>query len=148
MTDVSDSGTYWVQVNDGSSTKTSNEVKVTITKATGTASVSMDDWAYGEAAKKPVPASSTNGTENVTYQYKVKDANDSTYSNKVPTAAGSYTVKATFPETENYNAVTAMADFTITKATYNMTGVKFEDASYTYDGSEKTLTISGTLPTV
>ena len=109
---MSDSGTYWVQVNDGSSTKTSNEVKVTITKATDTASVSMDDWAYGEAAKKPVPASATNGTENVTYQYKVKDANDSTYSNKVPTAAGSYTVKATFPETENYNAVTAMADFT------------------------------------
>ena len=38
----------------------------------------------------------------------------------VLTAAGSYTVKATFPETENYNAVTATADFTITKATYNL----------------------------
>ena len=146
LENVSDSGTYWVVVNDGSSTKTSNPVNVTITKATGTASVSMDGWAYGETAKTPVPTSATNGTDHVTYQYKVKDADDSTYSDAVLTAAGSYTVKATFPETENYNAVTATADFTITKATYNMTGVKFEDASYTYDGSEKTLTISGTLP--
>ena len=33
LTDVSDSGTYWVQVTDGSSIKTSNPVNVTITKA-------------------------------------------------------------------------------------------------------------------
>ena len=146
----SDSGNYSVKVvADGTGTDvwTSNAINVTITKATGTASVSMDDWAYGEEAKKPVPTSATNGTDNVTYLYKVKDAADSTYSDAVPTAAGSYTVKATFPETVNYNAVTATDDFTITKATYNMTGVKFEDASYTYDGNEKTLTISGTLPT-
>ena len=146
----SDSGNYSVQVTTKGNNAliwTSNAINVTITKAAGTASVSMDGWAYGETAKTPVPASATNGTENVTYQYKVKDADDSTYSAAVPTAAGSYTVKATFPETENYNAVTATADFTITKATYNMTDVKFEDASYTYDGSEKTLTISGTLPT-
>ena len=146
----SDSGNYSVKVvADGTGTDvwTSNAINVTITKATGTASVSMDGWAYGETAKTPVPTSATNGTDHVTYQYKVKDADDSTYSDAVLTAAGSYTVKATFPETENYNAVTATADFTITKATYNMTGVKFEDASYTYDGSEKTLTISGTLPT-
>ena len=146
----SESGIYSVQVTTKGNKAliwTSNPVNVTITKADGTASVSMDDWAYGEEAKKPVPTSATNGTDNVTYLYKVKDAADSTYSDAVPTAAGSYTVKATFPETVNYNAVTATDDFTITKATYNMTGVKFEDASYTYDGSEKTLTISGTLPT-
>ena len=146
----SDSGNYSVKVvADGTGTDvwTSNAINVTITKATGTASVSMDDWAYGEEAKKPALTSATNGTDNVTYLYKVKDAADSTYSDAVPTAAGSYTVKATFPETVNYNAVTATDDFTITKATYNMTGVKFEDASYTYDGNEKTLTISGTLPT-
>ena len=143
LNNVSESGTYWAVVIDDNSTRTSNSVSVTINKADGTASVSLKGWTYGETAKEPVPTSATNGTDHVTYQYKVKDANDSTYSNKVPTAAGSYTVKATFPETENYNAVTATADFTITKATYNMTGVEFEDASYTYDGSEKTLTISG-----
>ena len=147
LNNVSESGTYWAVVLDDNSTRTSNSVSVTINKANGTASVRLESWAYGETAKTPVPTSATNDTDNVTYLYKAKDANDSTYSKEVPTAAGSYTVKATFPETENYNAVTAMADFTITKATYNMTDVKFEDASYTYDGNEKTLTISGTLPT-
>ena len=115
----SDSGNYSVKVVAGGTSTdvwTSNAIYVTITKAAGTASVSMDGWAYGETAKTPVPTSATNGTEDVTYQYKVKNADESTYGNEVPTAAGSYTVKAAFPETENYNAVTATADFTITKA--------------------------------
>ena len=146
----SDSGNYTVKVTAGGSSTDvwmSNAINVIITKATGTASVSMDGWAYGETAKTPVPTSATNGTDGVVYQYKVKGGDDNKYTDEKPTNAGEYTVKATFPETENYNAVTATADFTITKATYNMTDVKFEDASYTYDGSEKTLTISGTLPT-
>ena len=53
----------------------------------------------------------------MTYQYKVKDAADTTYSDTLPTNAGDYTVKATFAATDNYNEVTATADFTIAKAT-------------------------------
>ena len=37
-------------------------------------------------------------------------------------------------------------NFTIEKAAYDMSGVSFENATYIYDGSEKTLTITGTLP--
>ena len=119
LANVSDSGTYWVLVNDGRSTKTSNAINVTITKANGTASVSMEGWTYGETAKTPVPTSKTNGTNGVTYQYKVKDANEGTYSTTVPTNVGSYTVKATFPATDNYNEVTATADFVIAQATHH-----------------------------
>lgn len=144
LTDVSDSGTYWVQVNDGSSTKTSNPVNVTITKAAGTASVSMDGWAYGETAKTPVPASATNGTENVTYQYKVKDADDSTYSAAVPTAAGSYTVKATFPATENYEETAATTDFTIAQAAPTVS-ITAEPASLVGGGTVK-LTVTTNAP--
>ena len=36
---------------------------------------------------------------------------------------------------------------TVEKADYDMTGVTFEDASFVYDGTEKTITVSGTLPT-
>ena len=147
LNNVSESGTYWAVVLDDNSTRTSNSVSVTINKADGTASVRLESWTYGETAKEPVLTSDTNGINNVTYQYKVKGADDTTYSDTLPINACDYTVKATFAATDNYNEVTATADFTITKATYNMTGVKFEDASYTYDGSEKTLTISGTLPT-
>ena len=140
----SESGIYSVQVmTKGSNplTWTSNAINVTIAKAAGTASVSMDGWAYGETAKAPVPTSATNGTDNVTYLYKVKDANDSTYSAAVPTAAGSYTVKATFPATANYEEATATADFTIAKATPAISIIA--DKTTLAGGGTVKLTVSG-----
>ena len=116
LKNVLDSGTYWVVVSDGKETVTSNNVTVTIVKADGKASVSLSDWTYGEMANNPVPTSDTNGTDKVTYQYKVKD-DDATYSDTLPTNAGDYIVKATFAATDNYNEVTATDDFTIAKAT-------------------------------
>ena len=140
----SESGEYSVQImTKGSNplTWTSNAINVTIAKAAGTASVSMDGWAYGETAKAPVPTSATNGTDNVTYLYKVKDANDSTYSAAVPTAAGSYTVKATFPATANYEEATATADFTIAKATPAISIIA--DKTTLAGGGTVKLTVSG-----
>ena len=122
LTEVADSGTYTVIITVGTDTATSEPMTVTITKANGTASVSMEGWTYGETAKTPVPTSETNGIGSVTYQYKVKDADDSTYSATVPTNAGSYTVKATFPATDNYNEVTATADFVIAQAPHHSSG--------------------------
>ena len=143
----SDSGNYSVKVvagGTGTDVWTSNAINVTITKADGTASVSMDGWAYGETAKKPVPTSATNGTDHVTYQYKVKDADDSTYSNEVPTAAGSYTVKATFPETENYREATATTNFTIAQAAPTV-DITAEPASLLGGGTVK-LTVTTDAP--
>ena len=89
---------------------------ITINKAQGSGSVSIADWTYGETASQPVPVSATNGTDNVTYFYKVKDAADSTYTAAVPTDAGEYTVKAVFAATDNYLECSVTADFTIRKA--------------------------------
>ena len=143
----SESGIYSVQVTTKGNNAliwTSNKINVTITKADGTASVSMDGWTYGETAKKPVPTSATNGTDHVTYQYKVKDADDSTYSNEVPTAAGSYTVKATFPETENYREATATTNFTIAQAAPTV-DITAEPASLVGGGTVK-LTVTTDAP--
>ena len=129
----SESGEYSVQImTKGSSslTWTSNAVNVTISKANGTASVSMEGWTYGETAKTPVPTSETNGINGVTYQYKVKDAKDDTYSTTVPTNVGSYTVKATFPATDNYNEVTATSDFVIAQATHHSSGSSSSNPTY------------------
>lgn len=129
----SDSGKYSVQImTKGSSslTWTSNAVNVTITKANGTASVSMEGWTYGETAKTPVPTSETNGTNGVTYQYKVKGAADDTYSTTVPTNVGSYTVKATFPATDNYNEATDTADFVIAQATHHSSSSSSSNPTY------------------
>ena len=62
--------------------------------------------------------------------------------------AGSVEVTASFTgDTANYNAIADMtATLTVEKADYDMSGISFNDATYTYDGSEKTLMIAGTLP--
>ena len=133
LSSPSESGEYTVKVMAGGSSTdvwTSNAINVTITKANGTASVSMEGWTYGETAKKPVPTSETNGTNGVTYQYKVKDADDNTYSTTVPTNVGSYTVKATFPATDNYNETTATADFVIAQATHHSSGSSSSNPTY------------------
>ena len=57
----------------------------------------------------------------VTYTYKAKDADDSAYSETVPTNAGTYVVKATVAENPNYANTTATANFTIAKATLTVT---------------------------
>lgn len=99
----------------------SGSIRLNIHPAAGTAKVSLVGWTYGQPENSPVPSSTTNGTANVTYAYKAKAAADDTYQTAVPTAAGQYTVQATFGAFGNYAAVTATADFTIEKAKPVMT---------------------------
>ena len=115
----------------GSATQTFSIAKATITPA-----VSIDGWTYGDAANEPsVTAESNPGNGAVTYEYKVKGADDDTYSADAPTDAGEYTVRATIAETDNYASGTATADFTITAKSVTIptavTGLK-------WTGSEQT----------
>ncbi|MBR6836797.1 MAG: hypothetical protein IKM72_12460, partial [Oscillospiraceae bacterium] len=83
-----------------------------IAKAAITPSVTLEGWKNGETANKPVVTGNAgNGT--VKFEYKVKGAEDSTYSETVPTAVGTYVVKASVDETANYKAGSATAEFTI-----------------------------------
>ncbi|MCR4840192.1 MAG: cell wall-binding repeat-containing protein [Lachnospiraceae bacterium] len=95
-------------------------------------SVTMDNWIYGDTASDPVVAYNiSNGV--VTYSYKVKDADDSTYTNVKPVKAGYYTVKAVIAETENYNGLTVYDDFTIDK---RVAELAWGETEFVYDGSE------------
>ena len=85
---------------------------IEITRADGIAAVTMADYKCGDESINPVPASDTNGINNVTYTYSVKDADE--YGEEKPLLAGEYTVKAVFEATNNYNEVTVTDDFVIT----------------------------------
>ncbi|HEX3076014.1 MAG TPA: MBG domain-containing protein [Lachnospiraceae bacterium] len=128
---------YYCKVTCDGYSISSKPATVTITKENGSGSVSMEGWTYGEPAKDPVSTSTTNGTDHVTYEYKTKGAEDSSYSNTKPTVAGEYTVKATFAATEYYSEAIATADFTIAKAnqsTFSITkvlGKKYLDSAFT-----------------
>ena len=114
-TDNINVGTATVTVTDraGGNYVVSGTATFTITKAAlSGVSVSLIGWTYGDTAKTPT-VSGNLGNANVTYQYKAADAADETYTNVVPTNAGTYTVKATVAESANYAAATATRNFTI-----------------------------------
>ncbi len=79
----------------------------------GTGTVKMADYTCGDNSVEPVAESTTN-TGEVTITYKQKDAPDNEYTSDKPTTAGEYTVRAVFAATNDYNEVTATADFRIT----------------------------------
>ena len=59
--------------------------------------------------------------------------------------AGTYEVKATIT-CDGYNPKELTGSLTINKANYNLSSYKLSDASVTYDGTEKGITPTGTLP--
>ncbi len=78
-------------------------------------SVSLADWTYND---KIIPNPSTNGVkENAQVTYLYSNAINGVYNNIKPTDAGTYWVKATTTQTQNYNAAESKHKFTIHKAT-------------------------------
>lgn len=59
--------------------------------------------------------------------------------------AGEYDVLAVIYG-DVYETKTLTAHLTVEKAAYDMSGVSFENATYTYDGESKSLALKGTLP--
>ena len=130
-------------------------VNFTIEKASISPTVSVAAKTYdGTVVTPSVSGNSGNGT--VTYAYKVKGADDATYSETAPINAGEYTVKASIAETTNYLSGEATVDFTIAKAPLTVTaknhsitygdapagnGVTYED----FVNSETASVLDGTL---
>lgn len=131
------SGSYEVVFTAGDGKTESCFVFVTVNKADGSGEISVGNITYGDALS--VTAESvTNGTGNVTYTYKVKGADDSTYTDAPPTDVGEYTVRAVFAATEQYAQVTVTADFKISPKTLTADDVTIDgvENSYTYTGTE------------
>ncbi|MDO4813393.1 MAG: hypothetical protein Q3995_07760 [Eubacteriales bacterium] len=119
-----------------------------ISKATLPAglAVSVTGWTYGENDNTPSVTDNV-GNGAVSYTYKVKGADDSTYTKTKPVDAGSYTVRASIAETTNYEAATVEADFTIDKVDMvvgtNLLAPSVPVSGLVYDGSAKELLCAG-----
>ncbi|MGN0347868.1 MAG: hypothetical protein ACI4DU_11360 [Lachnospiraceae bacterium] len=104
-----------------------------ILKAFGTAQLAMANVYYGEVITPSVSASVTGvGTPEITY--KLQNADNGSYAATVPTAVGSYTVRAYYAESACYFGFSATADFTISympAPEYTVTGTKGTDDFYT-----------------
>ena len=107
--------------------------------------VSLADWKYGDT-QQTENASVSGGVNDYappTYSYKVRGADDATYTSEKPSNAGEYTVKATWAKTDNCPEISATDDFTISKRNVTLTSAT---ASKEYDGTPLTkheVTVSG-----
>lgn len=105
--------------------------------------VNMTGWTYGAAPNQPSYESVSDVIENTrktTYATKNSDGTNSTFTEKVPTAVGNYTVKVTF-ETA-FSVYTGTADFIISPKSLT-TEMVTSIASQTYTG--KKLSTTATL---
>ena len=86
------------------------DVTVSVKKADINPTVSMKNWTEGYRASEPVLEGNP-GAGDVTFTYAKQGKDD--FTDKKPTSAGRYIVKATVAETANYNGGEATAQFTI-----------------------------------
>ncbi|MCQ2104818.1 MAG: InlB B-repeat-containing protein, partial [Fibrobacter sp.] len=113
-----DAGTYTVTVRGKENSEYTDTVSVTATytikKADPKITVTMAGWTYGEAAKAPVKSTDFGAAEEPTITYAKKGSSD--WSADKPVNAGSYVVKASVANTDNYNYAEKTAEFTISQA--------------------------------
>jgi len=86
---------------------------VTPEKKAGSATVSMGSFVFGGKSTTPVVSSSTNDATKANISYKPSGAGDDAYTGSIPSAAGSYTVRAILPENDNYKGCVVYGSFTI-----------------------------------
>ena len=148
LTNVSDSGTYWVQVIDGSNTKTSNKVNVTITKAdvTNTAKENVHHTfgtTYDVSNLFNIDLNAGDATYALVKNTE-EGAGTATLEGNLLTVtkAGTVKVSLTTAQTDNYSAGTAVtATLTVDKATPSIK-ISADQTSLTGSGTVK-LTVSG-----
>jgi hypothetical protein len=87
--------------------------------------------------------SGNTGNGKVTFTYKVKGADDSTYTATVPSAKGRYTVKAVIAETDNYLGGSATADFKIADVAARVLTAPAAKTGLVYSGSPQELVTAG-----
>lgn len=129
------------------------EVLFNISKADNELIVSLNDWVYGEKANTPSATAKFGDIKNVVYTYSSKE--NGKYTTDIPTNAGTWYIKAMLKGTDNYNDVTIIESFNISKAinawteelsitgwTYNdkvnapTANAQFGDVTFTYSSEE------------
>lgn len=106
----------------------SNEVTFKVNKKKVDIGVSVDDVTVGDPITVNLtPSFNPELDVTVKYEYKVKNADDSTYTTLVPNKAGDYTVKATLTGSNRYEDATVTADFTIGRKTPTNCSVNVAD---------------------
>ena len=137
---LSDETNYeWATPDSDDATKVT--LKFAITKAPNQiTALSLEGWTYGEEPKMPV-ATAQFGTPTFAYGATA----DGTFVETVPTAAGSYFVKAKVVATANYDGAEKTAEFKIARAKTALTTKPTAVANLVYTGDALNLITAGVV---
>ena len=137
---LSDETNYeWATPDSDDATKVT--LKFAITKAPNQiTALSLEGWAYGEEPKMPV-ATAQFGTPTFAYGGTA----DGTFVETVPTAAGSYFVKAKVVATANYDGAEKTAEFKIARKKAVLTTKPTAVANLVYTGDALNLITAGVV---
>ena len=137
---LSDETNYeWAAPDSDDATKVT--LKFAITKAPNQiTALSLEGWTYGEEPKMPV-ATAQFGTPTFAYSATA----DGTFVETVPTAAGSYFVKAKVVATANYDGAEKTAEFKIARAKAVLTTKPTAVANLVYTGDALNLVTAGVV---
>ena len=137
---LSDETNYeWATPDSDDATKVT--LKFAITKAPNQiTALSLEGWTYGEEPKMPV-ATALFGTPTFAYGATA----DGTFVETVPTAAGSYFVKAKVVATANYDGAEKTAEFKIARTNAVLTTKPTAVANLVYTGDALNLITAGVV---
>ena len=121
------------------------ELPVTISSATQTADVHMENYNFGDTISEPT-ITGEKESPTVTYYYNTENSNQggTKWENMTSSTLdkGTYYMYAVLSATDNYAAYTTPAvSFTVNPKT--MTGIMADSVNITYDGMEHSITVSG-----
>ena len=95
----------------------SNTATVTVNKAQASVTIDSDPSKTYDGTPVDTPSYTVSGSGFPKIEYKLQsEPADNAYTTTAPTDAGSYTVRVTMSENQNYKGASATKDFTISKA--------------------------------
>ena len=112
---------------------------LTVKKLDGNVEITNDISKTYDGKAVSAPEYDIIGTGDVTVEYKVKGADDSTYTTEAPVNAGEYTVRVSVAETGKSTSASATKDFTIAKKAVTVTATAPDKV---YDGTTDILEYS------
>lgn len=129
--------------NQGNQAPRTTTITLKVKKANGSITNIQDISKEYDGQVVKQPTFNKLGTGNDTIEYKVKDADDTTYTTIKPKDAGTYKVRVTVGEDGTYEATSGEKEFTITPKELNVT---VDSVTKEYDGN-KNASVTGSVTT-
>jgi hypothetical protein len=141
--EMKDAGAYKIIITGEGNYKGSLDADFTIDRATLNLTINLEGWTYGDTPN--VPSLDGNLDEGViTWEYKATGAD--TYSAwstlTTTTDAGTYMVRATVAETDNYAGGSKEAEFVIEQLDISQADITLDNTVLTYNGEQQTVNVT------